>query len=62
MKLNLLAVGEIRAAAPQVMELSPQLKLPSSNCLRGRDEVVVEKKLYISEDRIGAKSDHSDWQ
>ena len=30
--------------------------------MRGRDEVVVENKLYISEGRIGAKSDLSDRQ
>ena len=60
-KLDLLAVDEIRAATPQ--ELSPQLEPPtSSNCLRGRDEIVVEKKLYIDKDRIGEKSDLCDWQ
>ena len=62
-KLDLLAVDEIRAATPKAMELSPQLKLPtSSNCLRGRDEVVVEKKLFTDKDRIGDKSDLCDWQ
>ena len=45
------------------MELSPKLTPPtSSNCLRVRDEVVVEKKLYIGNDRTGEKSDLGDWQ